>query len=258
MVKGFFILLSVFVFIYLMSPIVVLIGAAFNSEAYMAFPPTSFSIRWFQVIFEDTAFMSALWTSVKLGIISSVLSLLFGTLAAYGIERLPAVWRNGMNAFFMSPLQLPAIVLGIALFQLFKGLGVTMGFTTLLLGHLILCMPYAIRTVSAALFRFDKSVEEAALTLGASPLKTMWHVTMPMLKPSLIASAIFGFVVSFGNLSFSMFISSPRVNTLPVQIFGFVQYSPDPRIAAISAIVIVVTVVILYITEKFVGLNRMY
>jgi putative spermidine/putrescine transport system permease protein len=258
MFKGLFIIVNVLIFTFLMAPIVVLVGVSFNSESYMAFPPTSLSIKWFEIVFKDAAFMGAFWTSVKLGLISSVVSLALGTLAAYGIERLTGKWRGIMNAFFMSPLQLPSIVLGIALFQLFKGTGVVLGFTTLLIGHLVLCTPYTIRTVSASLYRFDKTVEEAALTLGASPIVTFWKITLPLLKPALIASAIFGFIISIGNLSFSMFLANARVTTLPVQIFGYVQYSPDPRIAAISVVVIIATIIILYVTEKLVGLNKMF
>ncbi|WP_167578060.1 ABC transporter permease [Ammoniphilus sp. YIM 78166] len=256
--QGLFIAVNILIFIYLIAPIVVLVGAAFNAEAYMAFPPKSFSLHWFQVVMNDPAFMNALWVSIQLGIAASLLALMIGTMTAYGVERLPSRWRNGMNAFLNSPLQIPTIVLGIALFQLFKGMGIALSFTTLLLGHIILCMPYVVRTVGASLYRFDRSVEEAALTLGASPPVVFWKITLPLLRPALLASAIFGFVVSFGNLAISMFLTSSRITTLPIQMFGYVQFSPDPRIAAISVVVIFVTVCIMYLTEKLVGLDRMF
>jgi putative spermidine/putrescine transport system permease protein len=237
---------------------VVLIGASFNESSFMVFPPTSFTLDWYGVVFRDSAFMEALWVSIQLGLISSIIALAIGTIASYGIERLQTKWRNFMNAFFNSPLQIPTIVLGIGLLQMFNGLGLVRSFSTLLLGHIILCLPYVIRTVGASLFRFDRSVEEAGLTLGAPPVKVFLAVTLPMLRPALLASIIFCFVVSFGNLAISMFLTSSRLTTLPIQMFGYVQYSPDPRIAALSVIIVVVTVFIMYVFEKILGLDRMF
>lgn len=253
-----FILVNIGVFIFILSPIVVLIGASFNESSFMVFPPTSFTLDWYGVVFRDSAFMEALWVSIQLGLISSIIALAIGTIASYGIERLQTKWRNFMNAFFNSPLQIPTIVLGIGLLQMFNGLGLVRSFSTLLLGHIILCLPYVIRTVGASLFRFDRSVEEAGLTLGAPPVKVFLAVTLPMLRPALLASIIFCFVVSFGNLAISMFLTSSRLTTLPIQMFGYVQYSPDPRIAALSVIIVVVTVFIMYVFEKILGLDRMF
>jgi putative spermidine/putrescine transport system permease protein len=256
--KTLFVVINVVIFAFILAPIVVVIGASFNADSYMAFPPEDFSLRWFETVFQDVSYMSSLWTSVKLGIFSSIFALLIGTIAAYGIERVPTRWRNPLSSFFTSPLQIPTIVLGIALFQLFNGLGIELSFTTLLLGHLILCLPYVIRTVGASLYRFDRSVEEAALTLGANQQKVFIKVTLPLLRPALLASSIFSFVVSFGNLAISMFLTSSKMTTLPIKMFGYVQFSPDPRIAAISTVVIIVTVSIMYLTEKLIGLDRMF
>lgn len=252
------IMVNILVFIFILAPIVVLIGASFNEGSFMMFPPESFTFHWYGVIFRDAAFMGALMTSIQLGLISSIIALSIGTVASYGIERLTERWRNMMNAFFNSPLQIPTIVLGIGLLQMFNGLGLVRSFSTLLLGHIILCLPYVIRTVGASLFRFDRSIEEAGLTLGASPARVFLVVTLPMLRPALLASIIFCFVVSFGNLAISMFLTSSTLTTLPIQMFGYVQYSPDPRIAALSVIIVVVTVFIMYVFEKLLGLDRMF
>jgi putative spermidine/putrescine transport system permease protein len=255
--KWFFLSINFLIFAFLTAPIIVLTGASFNEESYMAFPPSSFSLKWFEIVFQDPAFMFALFVSVQLGAFASLIALVLGTITAYGVERLPSKWRDGMNAFFTSPLQIPTIVLGIALFQLFNRLDISLGFWSLLLGHIILCLPYVVRTIGASLYRFDQSVEEAAMTLGAKPFSIFTRITLPMLRPALLASAIFGFVVSFGNLAISMFLTSSRITTLPIQMFGYVQFSPDPRIAAISVVVIGVTVLIMYITERLVGLDKM-
>lgn len=256
--KTVLVVFSILMFIFLLAPIVVVIGASFNKAQYLAFPPDSWSLTWFSTVLGSQAYMGALWTSVELGIIASLIALAIGSMSAYGIERLPSHWRSGMDVFFTSPLQIPTVITGVALLQLFNGLGLARSFGTLLLGHVILCLPYVVRTLGAALFRFDRSIEEAAATLGASLPRILWSVTLPLLRPALVASGIFGFVVSFQNLAISMFLTSPGISTLPIQVFGYAQYSPDPSIAAMSTIVVVVTIVIMSIVERVVGLERMF
>lgn len=256
--RSSFVVLNILIFLFILAPIVVLIGASLTGKNYLAFPPQSISFRWFEAVFDSEAYMNTLWTSIRLGAFASIIALVIGTLSAYGLERLSKSFRNSMTVFFNSPLQMPTIVLGISLLQLFNSAGVTRNFITLLLGHIILCLPYVVRTVGASLFRFDLSVEEAALTLGAPGPIVFWEITLPLLRPALIASIIFGFVVSFGNLAISMFLTNSRIATLPIQMFSYMEYSPDPSIAAMASIIIFFTILIMYLVERLVGLDRVF
>lgn len=256
--KAVFVAVNIVIFVFLLAPIVVVIGAAFNGTGSLAFPPQSISIMWFQKVMHNPAYMGALWMSIELGVLASIVALAVGSFTAYGVERLGTRWRGVMDVFFTSPLQIPTIITGVALLELYNGLGLPRSFATLLLGHIILCLPYVIRTIGAALYRFDRTIEEAAATLGAPLPRVLWSVTVPLLRPALVASGIFGFVVSFQNLAISMFLTKPGITTLPIQVFGYAQYSPDPGIAAISTIVVAVTVVIMLLVERFVGLESMF
>jgi putative spermidine/putrescine transport system permease protein len=255
--RGVFYIVNILIFVYILAPIVILIGASLSGESYMEFPPKSLSLRWFETVLGSPTYLKALSVSFRLGIFASLIALAVGTLTAYGLERLSKGWRNSLNVLFNSPLQIPT-VLGIALMQLFNSLDIQRSFSTLLAGHVILCLPYVVRTVGAFLFRFDRTVEEAALTLGASGPLVFWKISLPLLRPALIASVIFTFVVSFGNLAISMFLTSSRLTTLPIQMLGYVAYSPDPGIAAISTIIIVITLIIMYLLERLIGLDRMF
>jgi putative spermidine/putrescine transport system permease protein len=256
--RGVFCIVNILIFVYILAPIVILIGASFSGESYMEFPPKSLSLRWFETVLDSPAYLKALSVSFKLGLYASLIALAIGTLTAYGLERLSKGWRNSLNVLFNSPLQIPTVVLGIALMQLFNSLDIQRSFSTLLAGHVILCLPYVVRTVGAFLFRFDRTVEEAALTLGASGPRVFWKISLPLLRPALIASIIFTFVVSFGNLAISMFLTSSRLTTLPIQMLGYVAYSPDPGIAAISTIIIIITLIVMYLLERLIGLDRMF
>jgi putative spermidine/putrescine transport system permease protein len=157
----------------------------------------------------------------------------------------------------LSPLVIPLVVLGIALLQFLSRLGLAKTFTSLLLGHLVITMPYVVRTLLAALSGFNRSIEEAALNLGANPAKVLWYVTLPNLRSGFLAAAIFAFITSFGDISISIFLAGGRNATLPVRLFQFVQYAYDPTITAVSTVIIVLTMTLIVTLDWVMGLERL-
>lgn len=242
--------------LYLLAPLVFLVIASFSSEEYMTISTKAWSLQWYEKFFANRGYVDSFKISLQLALSTTVLALALGTASAYGIDRSP--WKGVLLSFLLSPIMVPSIIIGISLLQFFAFLGLAKGFTTLLAGHVLWATPYVVRTVSAALYRFDVTLEEAALMSGADKIKTFRYITLPILRPALLAGGCFAFIVSFGNMSISMFLTSAGFTTLPIRVFAAAEFSPDPIIAAISVIIVVVTLVTMLIVEKFAGIDRMF
>ena len=251
---GTFIQLTVYLTALL--PPVIVIGASLTAGNSMGFPPEGLSLRWYGAAFESTPFMTSLVTSLQLAVLAMAASLVIGFAAAYGIDRHRFVGRDTLQALALSPLIVPAVVLGIGLLQFLTLVGLGQTFLGLLIGHVVITLPYVVRTLTNSLLLLDRSCEEAAYNLRARPLTVLRRVTLPLLLPALVSSGIFAFVISFGNITLSIFLGFAGAETLPVQIFTFVEHSYDPTLAAVSAVVIVMTVVIMLAIERIVGMDR--
>ena len=244
------------VYAFLLLPMVIVVMAAFSAGNYFTFPPQGFSLKWFANFFERREFMQALWLSVHLGVWTAVLSTLIGTLASIALVRGRFLGRNLLNAFVTSPLLLPQILTGVALLQYFTMLGLAQSYWGLLIGHVVVTTPYVVRTVSATLHHFDLALEEAAQNLGASPVRAFLEVTLGVIKPGVAAGAIFAFAISFDNFTLSLFLTSPRLTPLPIELFAYLKYSFDPTAAAVSAFAIGVALVLVLAIAKFLGLEE--
>lgn len=243
-----------FLLLYILAPIIVLVVASFSQESYMVFPPKGLSLQWYIAFFTNKGFTSAFKTSCLLAVVTTVCSLILGTISAYGVDR--SDHRDVLLSFFVSPLMIPTIITGLAMLQFYGMLNVERGFLVLLSGHVVFSVPYVVRTVAASLYRFNVTLEEAAQTLGANRVVTFMKITLPILKPALIASSCFAFITSFGNLALSIFLTTARFTTLPIRVYSYAAYSPDPTIAAISAVILVLTIVIMLIVEKTTGMDK--
>ena len=189
-------------------------------------------------------------------LISVAVSLTVGTLASLALARYKFKGRELIRTFFLSPLMLPAVIVGIALLRFLARIGWVATFRGILLAHLVLTTAYVVRTVSASLIGFDLSIEEAARDLGASAFYTFRKVTLPMIKPGLIVAGIFAFIVSFDETTISIFITGGRTITLPVRIFSQLEYGLDPTVTAISSLLILMSVTALLIIGKVFGLEK--
>lgn len=240
---------------FILAPIAIIFVFAVNPTPYITFPPEGFSLRWFEAFFTSKDFMGALWLSIKVAVISTLLATLIGATASLALARgnLPAT--RMITAFVLSPLMLPAILTGLALFQALMFLDIGRPLWALVAGHVLVTTPYVVRTTLAVLHNFDTRLEEAATSLGASPIRVYREVTLPLIKPGVIAGSIFSFIVSFDQFPVSLFLISPGNETLPITLFNYLKFEMDGRIAAASVVSILISFAIVLGIERTIGLR---
>lgn len=246
---------GVLVIIFLLSPLVVLISMSFSSTALLTFPPVGFSLKWYPVAFSVSGLIDSFMLSIELALASAFLSAVFGTFASIAMtsQRFPG--RGVLTSFFLSPLVFPSIVIGVALLQYYRSLRYDDVFVGLLLGHIVVTMPYTIRTVTASLQVFDYSLLDAAKVLGADTMRTFFEVMLPIIKPGVFSGAVFAFLISFDNYTVSMFLADAKNITLPIRIFNYADVALDPTVAAISSLMIVVSVVMFLAGGRLIGVK---
>ena len=246
------------IYAFLLAPIVVVIVVSFGDAAYLQFPPRRLSLRWYTDLGEYPDFVRSFWLSLGLAAATTAVSGVVGTLGAFALVRHRFPGRDLLGALVMAPVALPGLVTGIALLQFFSLFRTEPSFWRLLLGHVVVTLPYVVRSVAAVLAGLDRSLEEAARGLGAGPFTVTRLVTLPLIKPGVIAGAVFAFILSFDNVVVSIFLTTPRLVPLPIQIYNYVESSAKPIIASISTLQIAAIVVMLLVAERLVGFSRLY
>jgi putative spermidine/putrescine transport system permease protein len=252
--------LAVFVVLFLilmLAPILVVVIVSFTSAGYVAFPIPGWSLKWFANIFAYQPFINGLIVSIETAIGATLISCLLGVPACLYLVRARARWTNMVMTFLLSPLSMPMIVIGFASLFFLSWLGVGISFLALLITHTIVCLPYVIRTVAGIYANIPASYEEAAAILGASPAKVFWHVTLPLIRPGIIAGSLFSFLTSFDNLPISYFLGSADTNTLPVVMLSYLEHQFDPTIAALSSLQLVIAVIALLVVDRIYGIDKM-
>ncbi len=244
------------VLVFLALPIAVVIPASFSSTVNVTFPPKGFSLRWFRNILDHPEFARAFYVSVVVALVATVISLAVGTLASFALVRHRFPGREVANLLCMTPLIFPAIVYGVAMIIALSPLKLTRTIVGLTLAHVVITLPYIVRTVGATLHGLSRTLEESAQILGANRWRTFWHVTFPLLRPGLIAGATFALIISFDEFTVSLFLTGPDLMTLPLQIYNYTEYTIDPTIAAISSLLIAMTVITVLAIERFLGFER--
>ncbi|MGF7162417.1 putative spermidine/putrescine transport system permease protein [Rhodoligotrophos appendicifer] len=233
-------------------PNVIILPASFGGEDYIIFPPRSFSTKWYHTFFETPAWQSATVNSLIVAVCSMIAATIVGTLAALGMVRLSQRSRGLMMSFFLLPTIVPTIITGVALYGLLARTGLRGGVFGIVLGHTIIATPFVIINVVAALQRMDMRLEHGARSLGASPLKAFYYVTLPIIWPGIAAGAAFAFLTSFSELVLALFLTSGATTTLPVQMWSGIRFEINPTVAAASTLFVVVSCVMLLV----VGLLR--
>ena len=243
------------VFLFLLAPLVIIIGASLSDTTYLTFPPQGLTLRWFWNIFEISAFRNTAITTFQVAILGTGLSLLIGIPAAYALNRYRLGLPKWLGTLFVLPILVPEIVFG---FSLLKSITIGLGlpiFPSLIIGHALLVLPYSVRVVGASLAAFDFSVEEAAISLGCPPLKTFMTVVLPNIRAGVIAAFILAFITSINDVSISVFLTGPGISTLPIQILAHMEQFFDPTIASVSVLLMLVTVGVMAIVEATLGLT---
>jgi putative spermidine/putrescine transport system permease protein len=242
--------------IFMLAPIVVVCLVAFTPEGYLSLPTNGFSLRWFRAIADYPEFVHAFWISLGLGALSSFVALLFAVPAALAIARYRFRGRDALAALFLSPLMIPHVVLGIAFLRFFTSIGMGGGFPALIIAHVIVVFPFALRLTLAATTGMDRSVEMAAISLGAGGWTLFRRVTLPLILPGVISGWALAFIQSFDDLTMTVFLAAPGIETLPVRMFLYVQDNIDPLVTSVSASVIAVTMTALILLDRLYGLDR--
>lgn len=241
----------------LLAPQIVVIGAAFTETRYMTFPPQGFTGRWFERMLDYRPFMPALQTSLKAALGATVISLVLGTAAALGVARYRFPGRSALSLFFLSPLVLPTIIIAFAIFEFMQAARLTFTLRGIMFAHVVICFPYVFRSVLVSVQAVDPAVEEAAASLRANPWQVFQKVTLPAIRPGLLAGAIFAFIISFDDLIVALFLTGPRIKTLPVVMYSYTTDGLDPVIAAISTTLILAASVLVIVLEKTFGFSKM-
>ena len=247
---------NVVVYAILLVPLFIVIAISFTSGAGVDFPPPGVSLRWFDYIAHRPEFISGTINSLILAAVATVVALVLGILASLAMVRYRFPGKAVVEALFLSPLVVPSLIIGVSLLYFFSSIGFRDSFQRLVLAHLILTVPYTIRSISATLYGIDPAYEEVSRVMGAGDLRTFREVLLPMLRPGIVVAALFAFIVSFGNFNVSIFLINGNTVTLPVRIFTYLGFQFDPSVAAVSTVLLIGTVVVLVLAERTIGLTR--
>lgn len=233
---------------FLLLPILFIAALSFGSSQWLIFPPPAWTTKWYAQLFADPRWLDAAWTSFRIAVIVTILSVLIGLCASFGLVRGRFLGRNTLRALFMTPMILPVVVLAVALYAFFLRIGLngtTLGFV---IAHLVVALPFSILALTNALEGFDKSIEDAAVLCGASPLKARLLITLPCIGHGLFSAAVFSFLTSWDEVVLAIFMASQTLQTLPVKIWATLRQDLTPVIAAASTLLIVVTIALMLIT----------
>jgi putative spermidine/putrescine transport system permease protein len=227
--------------IWLLAPLLIILPMSLTDRRSLAFPPKGWSLQWYERFFTDEQWYGALLTSLEIAVLVMVVATAIGTAAAFALVRGSFPGKNLVNALLLAPLVVPVVIVAIAVFAAYlewQLSGTVRGFV---LAHTALAIPFVIITVSSSLRTFDRRLELAAANLGANPWTTFRSVTLPLILPGVLSGALFAFITSFDEVVVALFIQSPDVRTLPVQMFTSVTREVDPTIAAASTMILVLT-----------------
>ena len=231
-----------FVVATLVIPIVVVMIISFSKASYLTFPPPDWSMRWYEKFFSDSNWMSAFWNSLAIACLSAVISVSLGATAAMGIVRSDIRYKSALMLLLVSPMIVPPVVLGLSLYSLFLNVGLTGTYLGLAAAHAIGGIPIVVVIVAASLQAVDRRLEQGAAVHGASPLTVFRTVTLPAIAPGLGAAIFFAFLHSFDELVLSLFLSSPRMKTLPLMLWADINYQLNPVLAVVSTLEVLLVV----------------
>lgn len=230
------------VYIFMFAPIAVVVLLSFNSAQFGSFPIEGFSLRWFEELFNNAAIVRAFQTSLWLAIVTAIVSTTFGILASIALVRYDFPGKSWINTLLVAPVLIPETVLGVGLLLFMLWLNQPRSLPVLMLGHILISLPYVVLVVQARLVGIRRVYEEAALSLGANRIQTFFAITFPLLMPAIFAGLLFAFTISFDNITATIFWRPPGTETVPTQIYGMLRNSISPEINALGTVMIVITV----------------
>ncbi len=242
--------------VFILAPLIVICLVAFTDKGYMSMPTDGLSLRWFKAILENQDFIDAFWVSLYIALGSATISLMISIPVALAVVRYRFPGREHFTAFFLSPLMIPHVVLGVSFLRFFTEIGFTGTMVGLILTHVIIVMPYALRLVLASTAGLDRDAERAAYSLGASGWTVFRRVTVPLILPGVAGGWVLAFITSFDELTMTVFVASPSTTTLPVRMYHHIAQTVDPLIASISAVLIFLTLLLMILLDRIYGLDK--
>ena len=235
-------LYTILVYVFMFAPIVAVIILSFNPEQFGSFPMKGFSFRWYLKLAQNKPILLAFKNSLLLGSLTAIFVTAIGVPAAMAFIRYEFPGKNTLNTLLLAPIMIPEVILGVALLLFIRWLQQPKSFLMLLIGHVVITLPYVLLVVQARLVGIKREYEEAALSLGASPLQTFKEITLPLLMPAILAGMLFAFTISFDDVTATLFWATASMQTVPVKIFGMLRNSVSPEINALGTVMIVLTI----------------
>lgn len=252
----------VIAYVVMLLPVVLLVLTSFFSDAIISFPPSGFSLDWYRNALGRDEFLNGFIVSAKVAAIATLIGVPLGTAASLALVRSNIRAKQAITTFLLGPIIVPGIVAGTALYLTYLlvqnslDMDVVGTLPGLVAAHILLTIPWTVRVVIAGLQGLDRSVEEAALNLGARPWTVFYRVTLPMMRPAIVAASMFSFIQSFENLELTLLLVGPGMSTLPIAMLNYLEFQIDPTLAAVATIQIVVIAAMMLITDRYVKLSR--
>jgi len=244
------------VYVFMLGPILITAAVSFNATNRSLFPPQGFSLRWWERAL-SAEWLEPLVFSLKLGFLASLLATAVALPLAFALTRQTFRGRGALVALTMGPLLLPALVTGVGLLQAFQYVGLRdyIGLPALIVGHVVICIPFSVRTIAVSLQGLSPNLEKAAASLGAPPWRTQAHVVLPLIKNGIVAGAVFAFIHSFTDINLSLFLARPGETPINVKILGFLEFGFAPTLAAVSVLTVAVPLVVVIVVQRMTGLG---
>ena len=248
--------LTIFAMVFLITPTVIVLLTSLTASESLRFPPPALSFRWYYALLDADQMQRAAWNSLVIAFWTTLISVVLGIGASLAIARSCAKWIRAADLLFMSPLLLPALAFGFAALVYINKLGFSPNISFLVLGHVIVCVPFILRTTVASLTQLDPALLDASQSLGAAPWMTFRRVTLPLIAPGLGSGAFLAFMASFDNVPVSLFLADERTEVLPIHLWQQIDTNLDVRTAAASGLIVIFTLLLMIVAERMAGLTR--
>ena len=243
-------------YLFLLAPLLIVFVVSFASNQYLSFPPEGLTLKWYEMLPQESTFMEGMKVSLIVAVIVTLIVLALGVPAALALDRFEFKAKAAVQSFFLSPLLIPSIVLALGMVLLFGPLELNNTYAGIIIGHVAITIPFVIRTTLMSLATTDTSCEAAARILGADSWTVFRRVTLPIIQPGVIAGGVIAFIVSFDEAVISLFVAESGLPTLPVQVLRYVENSADAAVAALSVILILISLAVVVVVERVMGLRK--
>ncbi|QKF52674.1 ABC transporter permease [Pseudomonas graminis] len=244
------------ILLFVLLPTIVVIISSFSSTSVLFFPPKGWSLRWFDRALAYDDFRKGFYAGLIVTAWASSLAVVIGTMLAIAIHRFDFRFKRLLEGVLLSPLFIPHFTIGLGLLMLVAQLNLGRGYALVIFCHILLVLPFVLRSLYVSLHNLEQRIELAAASLGASPLRVVWTITVPLMIPGLFGGWLFAAILSFNEFTASLFVTTQANQTLPVAMYNYVREFADPTLAALSVMYIAVTATLLMLANRFLGLGR--